>query len=275
MKRLGHATSCNLEFSNNLKVPVGYGEETITESNLLELRRRHSDVIKIRTFNNHEESQNGADWVWWFRGNVRSLVMRVQAKRLKHNGKLEINHKVGQTGVPQYDLLVTTAKKDKVRPMYCIYSAKSQRSYWKQVGWFETGCLLVDAKNLSVKTSSLTSIEQKCWPWHFYFIPNFPLLIREFGKTSPIFPPRFNWDGPNFSDLNEGTNENYNRTGVWDNSKLDDSWLTADSYVRWPAEYDLIELAAHNDLRWPVDSERARQIEFSPQGMVMIDVRSL
>ena len=40
---LGDATSRNLEFSHRPKVYVSYGEETITETNLLEIRRRHRD----------------------------------------------------------------------------------------------------------------------------------------------------------------------------------------------------------------------------------------
>ena len=38
---LGDATSRNLEFSHADNVWVNYGEETITETNLLEIARRH------------------------------------------------------------------------------------------------------------------------------------------------------------------------------------------------------------------------------------------
>ena len=39
-RELGDATSRNLEFSHHPDVYVSYGEETITETNLLEIRRR-------------------------------------------------------------------------------------------------------------------------------------------------------------------------------------------------------------------------------------------
>lgn len=40
-RELGDATSRNLRFSHQENVHIGYGEETITETNLLEIRRRH------------------------------------------------------------------------------------------------------------------------------------------------------------------------------------------------------------------------------------------
>ena len=38
---LADATSHNLEFSHGPGACISYGEETITETNLLEIRRRH------------------------------------------------------------------------------------------------------------------------------------------------------------------------------------------------------------------------------------------
>ena len=62
MEHLGDATSLNLQFSYRTDVPVSNGEETITESNLLELTRRLSDVVHLRTFTKHQESKVGSDW---------------------------------------------------------------------------------------------------------------------------------------------------------------------------------------------------------------------
>lgn len=41
---------------------VSYGEETITETNLLEIVRRHPMQVRLRTFTKHQEALNGADW---------------------------------------------------------------------------------------------------------------------------------------------------------------------------------------------------------------------
>ena len=47
---LGDATSRNLEFSHCGDVWVSYGEETITETNLMETRRRHPERVRVRSF---------------------------------------------------------------------------------------------------------------------------------------------------------------------------------------------------------------------------------
>ena len=57
--RLGDSTSRNLEFSHRPDVWVSYGEETITESNLLEIRRRHPELVRVRTFAKREEAKSG------------------------------------------------------------------------------------------------------------------------------------------------------------------------------------------------------------------------
>ena len=46
---LGDAMSRNLEFSHCDDVWVSYGEETITESNLPEIRRRHPEHVRVRS----------------------------------------------------------------------------------------------------------------------------------------------------------------------------------------------------------------------------------
>ena len=59
---LGDATSRNLKFLHRDDVWVSYGEETITESNLLEITRRHPRLVRVRTFPKPVEATNGADW---------------------------------------------------------------------------------------------------------------------------------------------------------------------------------------------------------------------
>jgi hypothetical protein len=98
---LANATSQNLAFAHRDDVSVSYGEETITESNLLELRRRHPKTITLSTFGNMAESQIGADWEWHIIGLHWTFRMRVQAKRLQKDGN--------------YILDVTGAKCDSIR----------------------------------------------------------------------------------------------------------------------------------------------------------------
>ena len=58
---MSDATSRNLEFSHRDDVWVSYGEETITETNLLEIRRWHPKRVYVRTFSKPLEAKMGAD----------------------------------------------------------------------------------------------------------------------------------------------------------------------------------------------------------------------
>ena len=61
---LGDATSRNLEFLHCDDVWGSYGEEAIAETNFLEIRRRHPEHVRVRTFPKPVEATNGADWEW-------------------------------------------------------------------------------------------------------------------------------------------------------------------------------------------------------------------
>ena len=275
MKHLGDTTSRNLDFSYRPNVPVSYGEETITESNLLELRRRHSDVIHLRTFSKIQESKNGADWEWYIIGMVRHLAMRVQAKRVQRNNVLRIRHTVGQTGKQQHKLLIDKAKADGMKPMYCIYCTERQRRHWTQIGGLETGCLFTDAGNLSEYTCSLSLIESACWPWHLLFDPDFVKLNRVDAKTRHSSPRSLVWDGPSIRDLNEETDWDFNPAGVRDNSKFDLRKLTADSDGRLMTGYKVPRLTVASDKPLATETESAQPIDNGVKGTVVIDLRSL
>jgi hypothetical protein len=171
---LAHATSQNLGFAHSPKVLVSYGEETITETNLLELRRRHPSIITLNTFAKKKEALIGADWEWHIIGRHRTFRMRVQAKRLQKNDKLKIPHKVKSSGAEQIDLLIKDAKANGLMPVYCLYSTERQRSHWKKqnIGGgfeaFEAGCLLAHAETVKAKVpTSLANLETDCVPWHY------------------------------------------------------------------------------------------------------------
>ena len=269
MEHLGDATSHNLGFSYRPDVPVSYGEETITESNLLELRRRHSDVVHLRTLSKHRESKIGADWEWYIVGRKRTLRMRVQAKRLQRNGVLKIRHTVGRSGRQQRELLIRKALADRMRPMYCIYCTEYQRSLFRQHGPFQRGCLLADARNLPLRTRRLSAIEWVCWPWHYLF-EAFPPIItidyflsrEEAQKTrhEQLPPQPLVWDAPNIRDLNEDTEATYNPAGVEITTPLDLARVNSDSAeeLQRTGEYD-----------------HERRVDEGVQRIVAIDVRSL
>ena len=173
---LGHSTSQNLEFAHSPDVKVSYGEETITETNLLEIRRRHARKVTLLTFSKSQESKNtGADWEWHIIGRVYTLKMRVQAKRIhKAGGVGNLKQMAKGAKKPQIDLLIEDAKANNLFPAYCFYCAEPQRSYWikrtekEETEALETGCLIADAETVKSKApKKLNEIENDTVPWHF------------------------------------------------------------------------------------------------------------
>jgi hypothetical protein len=198
---LAHATSQNLDFAHQKGVNVSYGEETITETNLLELRRRHPGVITLRTFGKKAESKNGADWEWHIIGRARRFGMRVQAKRLQQNNILKIPHKVKSTGAEQIDLLIVDAKASGLLPVYCFYASERQRTRWKAsvvaggASPFEFGCLLANARQVRRKMpKSLGDIERDCVPWHY-------LVDRRRFRLFEVSEPFVRSEGPRLMSL--------------------------------------------------------------------------
>lgn len=172
---LGHNTSQNLGFAYS-DPATSYGEETITETNLLEIRRRHPHQVKIYSYSKREESHiTGADWEWHIIGRVRTLKLRVQAKRITRKGKIiKLHHQATMAPKPQIELLIEDAKANKMKPVYCFYCAEQHRDFWSAAvaldGYaaYETGCLIADAHVVSAKSPlHLSDIEAHTVPWHY------------------------------------------------------------------------------------------------------------
>ena len=269
---LGDATSRNLAFSHRKDEWVSYGEETITETNLLEIRRRHPKLVHLRTFSKHTEAQNGADWEWHIVGRRRTLKMRVQAKRVQRNKVLKITHEVKSSGNQQRDLLIAGAAAAGMKPVYCIYCTECQRKVWKErkalPGFrsFETGCLLTAAEDVPLETKGLVEIEGRCKPWHYLFVPG--VLLR--GKVDAGDVVEFvgfwqreepgdgsGWYAPTVDDLNEDTDREFDQIGVEETTEEDRARLDPDTEIGR-------EMARS-------DEERLRELRISR--MMVMDVR--
>lgn len=284
---LGDATSRNLAYSQAEGVGVSYGEETITETNLLGIRRRHPRLVRLHAFSRHAESRNGADWEWHLVGHRRTLRMRVQAKRVQRNEVLKIAHEVKSSGRQQRDLLIGGAAADGMKPVYCIYCTEGQRAFWTQdkalpgFEGFETGCLLAGAENVPQDTKSLVEIEKQCRPWHYLFFPGAPMpaeagyvegnaedfaefsALRQTGSyelaidglETPADGSR--WNPPAVDDLNEDTDREFDRVGVGETTEADRARLEPETQ------------AGRQMARW--DEERLRDLRLSR--MLVMDVR--
>ena len=171
--------------------------------------------------------------------------MRVQAKRVQRRNVLKVAHRVKSTQKLQRDLLIDGARKSAMRPMYCFYCTEQQREHWRRRPEglpsdqaFETGCLLANADDVPLETTSLASIEKRCWPWHHLFasevfekqifslLPPRSLEVDHLAFLSSVRPVSVpvrvgvddresgGWNVPTVDDLNEDTDRDFDRTGV-------------------------------------------------------------
>jgi hypothetical protein len=259
--KLGHSTSENLKFAHSPDVKVSFGEETITEMNLLEIRRRHPQIVTLRTFSKSQESKNtGADWEWHIIGRAYTLKMRVQAKRIHKAGGIGNLKQMGKGAAkPQIDLLIEDAKANSLFPAYCFYCAEPQRSYWvkgTQEGKaepFETGCLIADAEIVKSKApKKLSEIEKDTVPWHFlcarhkFSVSQFPYVqrfredlpieryIEEFvEEVIPAYESRAPHIGlPTIFQLNDGRSKLGEGKGISRTAEIDEKKITSENFVR-------------------------------------------
>ncbi len=256
---LGDATSRNLEYSH--EKGLSYGEETITETNLLGIGRRHPKLVHICTFSKRVEATNGADWEWHIIGRKLTLKIRVQAKRVQRDNILRVAHTVKSSGKQQHALLIEGAKKSGMKPIYCIYCTETQRSIWTSCKdkpgfkMFHTGCLVADAKHVPIGTRNLGQIERKCRPWHHLVTPHSETdknwgycskwalwwddedtllfqareVIKGFSVENREMRNFTGWNPPTISDLNEDTKRDFDEEGVEETKAEDNERLSPES----------------------------------------------
>jgi len=94
------------------------GEESLTDYNLLDLRRWNPNEIWVNKFATQAEHPIGADWEWWFGGAQGWFGMRVQAKRLTIGN---LTYAVANLG--QADDLIDAANYSGLYPAFCFYNS--------------------------------------------------------------------------------------------------------------------------------------------------------
>ena len=103
---------------------LSLGEETITDTVLLELAIRHHREVAMYKFNKTEEGKTGADWIWCVTDGQLWFEMLVQAKKLDQTTMTypRINRNIGNTSTRQIDRIIDVANSVDITPMYCFYS---------------------------------------------------------------------------------------------------------------------------------------------------------
>lgn len=183
--QISHNTSCDLRhaWASNLS----FGEETITETNLLALKRRHPKNIVVYSFTKKIEATNGADWEWWFVDGAKQmgLPMRVQAKRLPKNSELFkglLTYRTAGASRSQIENLIISAEANAMVPIHCLYLDESimTRSGYKHrkrlgLGGFEAelGCWVgLSTRIKRNRQRSLYGLQHLIFPWHYLVCPN-------------------------------------------------------------------------------------------------------
>jgi hypothetical protein len=113
-----------------------FGEETVTETILLDLKMAYPGDIIIIPFNKRQEGKIGADWEWCFvsHDEKMSLPMLVQAKVLNNTESAydHVSRTIGNTGIRQIDRLIEVAKRRDIPAAYAFYNHLSDPSSLRQ-----------------------------------------------------------------------------------------------------------------------------------------------
>jgi hypothetical protein len=106
------------------------GEETLTDINLIELKRNVSPWVFTEKFTRYREgTETGADWEWWIADEDGWLGLRIQAKRLDpYTQRYEPFAADPSKALDQADQLIEAAADQAVPlyPVYCFYNANCQ-----------------------------------------------------------------------------------------------------------------------------------------------------
>jgi hypothetical protein len=130
---IGQALKAKAEWVNHrlteaARLGTPYGEETITETLLLDLRLELGLRLAVTPYTKYQESRlTGADWEWWFCDGIgrRMYGMRVQAKKLKllnHVPGYDFAYKPKKQRLRQVDRLIANARDAGLPAIYTLYN---------------------------------------------------------------------------------------------------------------------------------------------------------
>jgi hypothetical protein len=115
------------------KLGLSMGETTITDINLLNIRREHPELV-IHKHTAREEVRTGADWEWWIGADQGWLCLVFQAKRVSREGRYSgLLQKVPSGRRLQVDVLLQSCWDRTLRldggvwPIYCFYNSWIER----------------------------------------------------------------------------------------------------------------------------------------------------
>lgn len=157
---------------------LSLGEETITDTVLLELAMRHPTEGAMYKFNRTEEGKTGADWIWCVTDGHLWFEMLVQAKKLDRTTMTypRINRNIGNTSTRQIDQIINVANLSGITPMYCFYNFFDVTRFcppWHICCMYSNlfsnlfGCSMAHAPAIRMQQShNFSNISRISLPWH-------------------------------------------------------------------------------------------------------------
>ena len=108
------------KLAHSIRRGLAYGEQTITDTNLLEIQIAHPSEVCVHKFNSRTERKSGADWEWWFVDGPsnRGIGLRVQAKKMDK----QRNYSAFKESQCQALLHDAATYSPECFPFYCFYN---------------------------------------------------------------------------------------------------------------------------------------------------------
>ena len=168
----------------SLDLDISQGEETLTDTNLLEIKMAALKSVVVRKCPKDKERLTGIDWEWWI-GSAKRGWRRyaVQAKKLNLKSLRydQLGHCVDHT--PQHRILEQYAINHHAIPIYCLYNYLRRPSKKAQNIWARHCCL--SPVQIAQLGCTLTSLEHVQHALRTRGLRTFRFIHNKEGRTIP------------------------------------------------------------------------------------------
>ena len=145
-------------------------EETLTELNLLEIRKSHPYEVATQQYYKREENKNGADWEWWFLSREEKVGFRIQAKKLHTFSQSYKTFKKSQMKTLIDQAAASTPKRIPLYIFYNYFVGESRKYNYQfaceQKDMALLGCSVASARRIARQSSrKLKELAPLMSPW--------------------------------------------------------------------------------------------------------------
>ncbi|WP_370464623.1 DUF6615 family protein [Microbulbifer sp. YPW1] len=201
------ARDSSARFRDSQILDIRFGEETITDLVLLELKRLSPQNVLILQTSKAAEASTGTDWEWWI-GSDRVGWTRYAVQAKKMNWDTERYNSITQrTGSKlQIDVLDAFAASNGAIPLYCFYNSATStaKSAWNCCKAFDAPQLACTVTPSAIVRPCISTRGTKNFSWMHSHIETVPWRCL----TCPTTTKRYQrWVTPEPLDANESSEE--------------------------------------------------------------------